>query len=193
MALFKLDINRVTGRGAHLYDGTGIRMINGLGIYDLIDSDTGGRFEYVLNLETDREGITSIDTAFSATAIAGYVNAGFVNTFITLSVYPESNPTATPVSELFLSKNISLGYDFSGGSILYIKSGVELNRVLVQETIDEILEVTTEDTIEWDDGVDYFRLQVRGGYLNLDQTITPTGFSGTQGVDWNVIWSISYS
>jgi len=40
----------------------------------------------------------------------------------------------------------------------------------------------------WDDGVSYFRLQVRSSGLFLDQTITPTGFSGSMGTDWNPIW-----
>ncbi len=45
-----------------------------------------------------------------------------------------------------------------------------------------------DDTIEWDDGISYFRLQVRGGYLYLDQTMSATGFSGIEGNDWDFIW-----
>lgn len=39
----------------------------------------------------------------------------------------------------------------------------------------------------WDDGADYFRLQVRSASLNLDQTITPTGFAGIEDTDWGNI------
>lgn len=47
---------------------------------------------------------------------------------------------------------------------------------------------TTETPIDtytaWTDGVDTFRLDVRSGYLFLDQTITSTGWSGVLGIDW---------
>jgi len=38
--------------------------------------------------------------------------------------------------------------------------------------------------VEWTDGVDTFRLDVRSGYLFLDQTITATGWYGELGLDW---------
>ena len=42
--------------------------------------------------------------------------------------------------------------------------------------------------IYWDDGVTYFRLQVRGGLLHLDQRITSSpGWSGSSPTDWNNI------
>jgi len=47
------------------------------------------------------------------------------------------------------------------------------------------------DTVLWDDGVDYFRLQVRDDVLFLDQTITPTGFEGDEDTDWGNIWEQS--
>jgi hypothetical protein len=47
------------------------------------------------------------------------------------------------------------------------------------------------DTVLWDDGVDYFRLQVRDDVLFLDQTITPTGFAGDEDTDWGNIWEQS--
>jgi hypothetical protein len=34
-----------------------------------------------------------------------------------------------------------------------------------------------------------FRLEERSGEMCLDQTITATGWSGTEGVDWDNIWS----
>ena len=43
----------------------------------------------------------------------------------------------------------------------------------------------------WDDTVNFFRWQVRGGVLYLDETITPTGFSGVEDTDWGNIWSKS--
>jgi hypothetical protein len=192
MALFKVATTRITGRGAHLFDGTGVKMVNGLGIYDMSDRDVGCSYQYVLNLENDREGIARIDTNFVSSAIAGYVNAGFANTFITLSVYPDNNTSLATTSEVILSKNIAIGYAFDSGSILYVKDGVKLRRILVSETIDQILNVTTDDVIYWDDGVDYFRLQVRDGELCLDERITVSpGWDGVEGIDWDNIWGIS--
>ena len=51
---------------------------------------------------------------------------------------------------------------------------------------------TTLVSTTWTDGTSIFRLQVRGIYLNLDQTKTPTGFDGTIGNDWDVIRSSRY-
>lgn len=42
-------------------------------------------------------------------------------------------------------------------------------------------------TLELTDGVDTFRLNVRSGELNLDQTITPLGFVGSEPGDWDTI------
>ena len=49
-------------------------------------------------------------------------------------------------------------------------------------------EVPVDTAVEWDDGVSYFRLDVRSGHLFLDQTITGTGFDGVLGIDWGPIW-----
>lgn len=194
MALFKIAISRVTGRGTHLFDGTGVKMLSGYGVHDLSDKDVGSKFQYTMNLENDREGMVRIESNFLSTAIAAYVNASDQASFITLSVYPEQNTTLATKEELILIQNISLGYDCDAGAILYVKRGTELQRIMVAETIDEILEVSTTATIEWDDGTDYFRLQTRSGYLALDQVINPDpGFEGAEDVDWSCIWSISYS
>lgn len=49
-----------------------------------------------------------------------------------------------------------------------------------------------DTSIEWTDGVDIFRLNVRSGHLFLDEAITATSFSGVLGVDWAPIWMKSY-
>lgn len=47
------------------------------------------------------------------------------------------------------------------------------------------------DEYLYDDGIDYFRLQVRDGALYLDEAITLTGFGtgSVENVDWDSIWS----
>ncbi len=42
------------------------------------------------------------------------------------------------------------------------------------------------------DDIDTFRFQVRSGAMNLDQTLTPTGFAGAEDTDWKNLWSIKY-
>ena len=53
-------------------------------------------------------------------------------------------------------------------------------------------DTTTDTSVAWDDGVDFFRLDVRSGALFLDQTITVTGFEGVLGIDWAPIWMKKY-
>jgi len=49
-------------------------------------------------------------------------------------------------------------------------------------------ETPVDTAVYWDDGITYFRLDIRSGYLFLDQAITVTGFSGVLGIDWAPIW-----
>lgn len=49
-----------------------------------------------------------------------------------------------------------------------------------------------DTSLYWDDGVSYFRLNVRSGRLFLDQAITPTGFDGVLGIDWAPIFAEKY-
>ena len=43
-------------------------------------------------------------------------------------------------------------------------------------------------TIYWDDGVSYFRLQVRENAIHLDQRITSSpGWGGSKPTDWSTI------
>lgn len=43
------------------------------------------------------------------------------------------------------------------------------------------------------DGIDIFRKGIRDDSFMLDKAITPTGFSGTEDVDWVNIWEIEYT
>ena len=98
----------------------------------------------------------------------------------------------------------------SAYSLVTFIEGFKISKVLVNNSLDELVEIaatgttsttststtsTTSttttlievDTVEWDDGVSYFRLQVRLGALYLDQTKTPTGFAGSEPTDWDDI------
>jgi len=51
--------------------------------------------------------------------------------------------------------------------------------------------VTDISELYWDDGVDYFRLQIRSGVLYLDERLTPLGWDGIEDTDWENIWAKS--
>ena len=71
--------------------------------------------------------------------------------------------------------------------------GFRLTKVLVDNSLDELVNVANGGEIEWDDNVSYFRLQVRGGRLFLDQTKTDQGFNGSEPGDWDDIWEKALS
>lgn len=45
----------------------------------------------------------------------------------------------------------------------------------------------TDGTLLFESGASSFRFTIRDGKFCLDQAITPTGFEGTLGIDWNNI------
>jgi uncharacterized protein (TIGR02145 family) len=51
--------------------------------------------------------------------------------------------------------------------------------------------VSSETYVTFTDGVTTFRKGVRNGSFVIDLALTPTGFTGTQGIDWENIYSIS--
>ena len=71
--------------------------------------------------------------------------------------------------------------------------GFKLTKALVDNSLDELVNVANGGEIEWDDNVSYFRLQVRGGRLFLDQTKTDQGFNGSEPGDWDDIWEKALS
>ena len=72
--------------------------------------------------------------------------------------------------------------------------GFRLTKVLVDNTLDELVSTANggvdegDDVEEWTDGVARFRLKVRDRALFLDQTITNPGFNGVEDIDWASIW-----
>jgi hypothetical protein len=52
----------------------------------------------------------------------------------------------------------------------------------------QLVDTGAPSSIEWSDGVDTFRLDIRLDALLLDKVLTPPGFSGTEDVHWENIW-----
>jgi len=51
--------------------------------------------------------------------------------------------------------------------------------------------VNAPQYIEYTDGVEIWRKGARDGEMVIDKTITATGFSGTENIDWVNKWSVS--
>jgi len=200
MSLFITTTEQVTGRGYHLFGGIGDRLLNTEGIFQLMDNDTvKSSFYYRMNLEDGQEGIARIESDDSSSVLAAYWGSEITSPFVELSVYPDANPSGVTTTQSFNTSKIILAYAFDSGSIVYLKEGGQTKRYLVSETIVEIIvevmevEDDSDYTLLFDDGISYFRLQVRNGALNLDQTITDYGFYGAEDSDWGNIWEKSLS
>ena len=91
--------------------------------------------------------------------------------------------------------------------IVYVKSGDVWYRKLIRDdmysidrTVDggvtwelDLVQLETDEDsiiIDIDDGVAGHRHQVRVGAYCIDETLTATGFAGTEGVDWDNIYKI---
>jgi len=149
MALFKTNIDQITGRGAHLFSDVTAFLLNGEGVFGLTNDDvTQSVFHFNLNLEDDREGSVRIESTSSVGDVAALVNLDIAATFIPLTVYEEANPSSNTATQSFLTKNICFGYNFESGSILYVRQGSPIKRIMVTESIEAILAfvVTTTTT-----------------------------------------------
>jgi len=142
MALFLSNINQITRRGTHLFPDPPIPtiLLNGAGVFGLTDDNvTESVFLFNLNLEDDREGSVRIESTSSTTDVARYVNADFSSTFVPLTVYEEANPSSNTETQTFLSSSICFGYDFDSGAILYVRHGKSIKRIMVTESILDII------------------------------------------------------
>jgi len=170
MSLFKINIQKVSGRGAHLFSDETEVLINGAGVYGLeVDDPTTSRFLYLLNLEDDREGDVRIEAVQSVINIRNAVNRDYVNKYITLTVY--QGPDINSLTDVFTFSvaDIALAYNFSGGSIIYMRQGVLLDRMTVVETIEEIISGTmsTTTTTTFPGGIEIQSASIFPGFPTL--------------------------
>jgi len=196
MSLFRTTIEQVTGRGAHLFGTATNILFNSEGVFNVgVNDSTKSAFHYALNLEGDEAGVVRIESTATAEAIAAYADIDPVN-FSALDIYEEATASSDTNLTQVSTSNIVLGYDFEGGAIIYVRKGRGVQRMLVSNTIGEIIEVVDPPVpgtsyINFDDGYYYFRLAMRSCELNLDQTITGTDFTGDEGTDWDDIFTKS--
>ncbi len=189
MALFTVTVDSVAGGNSSFIGIPGRKMFNTTRVSQLYEFGTSdSAFEY--SLEWDGDVQTSVCIADDTVAtILNYFSAEWVSGAIALTSFPQGDLTRTET--VYLDQRIILfGAEFDD----YTKLKLSHTRQLwVSDTIDEILNLAVQDadSLVYTDDVSTFRLQVREAELFLDETITPTGFSGTEETDWDNIQSWS--
>ena len=192
MALFTVNIDSVAGGNSTFTGIPGRKMFNTTRVSQLSEFGTDdSAFEYCIEWDGDVQ--TSVCLAEDTVAeILVYFAAEWVSGAIPLTSYPYGDLDTK--ERVYLDPKIILfGGEFTGYTKLILSHSREL---WVVESITDILNLAVQPyEIEgWSDGTSYFRLDVRDGELNLDQTIAPsTNFRGTEGVNWDYIWSKSVS
>ena len=194
--IFKTSITEYTGTvfknlGYHVLNTDRVgrpRAVNGSGsqfFYTDTSSDRRRKPMPIYCNTTFASLLASIDSSLSG-------NVMILNTFL------DNDYIARPLdvkyinySQFIYAYSHRLNSDYSWVTFI---EGYHINKVLVNNSLDELILLATPGGLPsegdgyYDDGVSYFRLQVRSSILNLDQTMTPTGFGGSEGVDWDVIF-----
>ena len=142
MAIIKSYVSEVTGRGNHLFADKAEFLFQGEGINDIaVDPDDSdkSRFYYNLNVVDDRAGKVYVRCNYSVADLTARIEVPSPNKFITLTVYTQENSAAPTEDRTFRSDAICLGYDVAAGAIVYVRQGVVLERIMVTESIADIL------------------------------------------------------
>jgi len=140
MALFVSNIDSVSGRGTHLFADKTQFLFNSEGVSDIRKNDTWkSSFYYNLNIKDDRAGRVRVESRLRAWKVVAYGNDNITNLFITLTVYKEANSNSDTEDIKYKANDICLAYDVDAGAIVYVRHGVELDRIMVSESISDIL------------------------------------------------------
>lgn len=140
MALFIATIDSVTGRGTHLFSDETRILFNGEGVYGLRVNDvTKSSFLYLINLYDDREGVVRVESQQSVSSVSSAINRDYVDKYVDLTKYADPSVESLTEAITLEAKNLCLGYNFSGGAILYVRSGPIIERITVEESIDDIV------------------------------------------------------
>lgn len=142
MPLLKTTIRDVTGRGAHLFADKAEFLLHSDGVRSITTEDDDASksfFYYDINGKDGRAGTVRVRSNQTAAVIAGYCEETTLNKFITLSVYKEANSSSSTEEISYKTKDIRLAYDVDAGSIVYVRQGVLLERIMVSEAIVEII------------------------------------------------------
>ena len=194
--LLKTDITEFTGT---IFKNLGDHVINTENLNrPKAVNGSGSQFFYSDTSSDRRSKPMPVYCDASLTAIKGAMDAVLSSNAMTLNIFTNNDITQS-TSEKFINYKqfvYAFGHrlNTSYSWVTFVERG-SVTKVLVDNSLDQLVsaaQVGDESTIEWDDGVSYFRLQVRSGSIYLDQTKTATGFDGgSEPTDWDDIFSKS--
>jgi len=122
-------------------------------------------------------------------ALYPVVNNADELTTTTTSTSSTSSTTSTTSTSSTSTSSTSTSSTSTSSTSTSSTSSTSTSTTSTSSTSSTTTTTTTLDDEEiWTDGVDTFRFIARDSHACLDQTMTATGFSGTQGVDWDNIW-----
>lgn len=193
--ILKTDITQFTGT---VFKNLGDHVINteNLGRPRAVNG-SGSQFFYSDTVSDRRSKPMAVYSSSTLATIKAAIDAALSSNIMTLNIFTGNNITQATVAKYINYKQFVYAFahrlDSSYSWVTFVERG-SVTKVLVDNSLDQLVSVAQvgdESTIEWDDGVSYFRLQVRSTELYLDQTITPTGFDGSEPGDWDDIFSKS--
>ena len=151
MSIFKSDISQITQRGAHLFGTATEILFNGEGIYGLTKGDgSNSVFYFNLNARNDKAGVVRVESDDTIYDLRSSINEEFFEKFITLTVYKDAISTSDTEQYTIQARNICFAYDCEMGAIVYIRQGVNLKRIITEESIDDII---AEVMTPWPGGI----------------------------------------
>ena len=187
MALFTVNIDSVAGGNSTFTGIPGRKMFNTSRVSQLFEfGASDSAFEYCIEWDGDVQ--TSVCIADDTVAeILVYFASEWVSGAIPLTSYP--NGDLDNKETVYLDPRIIV---FGGEFTNYTKLILSHSRQLwVSESINEILDLSVQggERHEWTDGTTVFRLVVEDEELVLQEAISQLSFYGTEGIDYDWIWS----
>jgi len=173
-------------------------LINPNRIVDMLSDGTGSKFKFWDNHLDERENFSYVESSSSVAEITASHDDDPFSLFVTLPIFPKSDPARTPVDTTIPIEFIAYfdynNADTSTSWIVYIKDGFRRVEALVDYSLVEIFNlIETGDIagivqyVEYEDGGDIYRKGVRNNKFVLDKALTALGFNGVENVDWENI------
>lgn len=139
MALFSATVTSVTGQGYDLFGGLGVRLLNSERISGLSVNGTGSIFQYAIKSPSDRDNICRVKCSDSVSTIMSAIGTAVVASVIPVSMFPNRDTSLTEVVTYINIDDIAVGLDYTSSSLVIISYGFSEQKMLVSDTISEII------------------------------------------------------
>ena len=191
MPLFTANIESVGGSNASFAGLPGRKLFNTARVNEIYQfGDDGSAFEYSFDFDGDGD-VKLLICDSTVSEISDRFEEEYYDGGLLLNEYPYGDTDAATEVVYIDPRRILFAVEFTN----YTKLLIEQDRsLLVSESVEELLlsSIITQEGL-YDDGINYFRLQVRSEALYLDEAITALGFEGVRDTDWETIWIKSLS